>query len=75
MYIEYKYVKWLKVAWIWLRREKLFVWITKCLDGYLYANLLEEWNMLENKLKTLPLTNMNTGAFVRFFFQGNVKLN
>ena len=31
--------------------------ITKGLDGCLYAYPLEEWRILEEKLKTLPLTN------------------
>lgn len=44
--------------------------LTKGLDGCLYAYTLSEWNNLENKLKTLPLTNKNARAFVRFFFSG-----
>jgi MraZ protein len=44
--------------------------ITKGLDGCLYAYPLEEWKILENKLKTLPLTNKDARAFVRFFFSG-----
>ncbi|WP_315067044.1 division/cell wall cluster transcriptional repressor MraZ [uncultured Clostridium sp.] len=44
--------------------------ITKGLDGCLYAYPLEEWEILENKLKTLPLTNKDARAFVRFFFSG-----
>lgn len=44
--------------------------ITKGLDGCLYAYPLEEWKILENKLKTLPLTNRDARAFVRFIFSG-----
>lgn len=44
--------------------------ITKGLDGCLYAYPLNEWKVLEEKLKTLPLTNKDARAFVRFFFAG-----
>jgi len=44
--------------------------ITKGLDGCLYVYPMEEWNKLEEKLKTLPLTNKDARAFVRFFFSG-----
>ena len=44
--------------------------ITKGLDGCLYAYPLDEWKILEEKLKTLPLTNKDARAFVRFFFSG-----
>ena len=44
--------------------------ITKGLDGCLYAYPLKEWKTLEEKLKTLPLTNKDARAFVRFFFSG-----
>ncbi len=44
--------------------------ITKGLDGCLYAYPMEEWKALETKLKSLPLTNKDARAFVRFFFSG-----
>lgn len=44
--------------------------LTKGLDGCLYGYPLEEWKTLSDKLKTLPLTNKNARAFVRFFFSG-----
>ncbi|MGG7176159.1 division/cell wall cluster transcriptional repressor MraZ [Clostridium paraputrificum] len=44
--------------------------ITKGLDGCLYAYPLQEWKNLEEKLKSLPLTNKDARAFVRFFFAG-----
>lgn len=44
--------------------------ITKGLDGCLYAYPDNEWKILEEKLKKLPLTNKDAQAFVRFFFSG-----
>lgn len=44
--------------------------LTKGLDGCLYAYPMDEWKLLEGKLKKLPLTNRNARAFVRFFFSG-----
>lgn len=44
--------------------------ITKGLDGCLYVYPINEWIKLEEKLKTLPLTDKNARAFVRFFFSG-----
>lgn len=44
--------------------------LTKGLDGCLYAYPLSEWKILEEKLKSLPLTNKDARAFVRFFFSG-----
>ena len=44
--------------------------ITKGLDCCLFAYSLEEWTSLENKLKTLPFTDKDVRAFIRFFFSG-----
>ena len=44
--------------------------ITKGLDGCLYKYPAEEWQKLQEKLKTLPLSNRDARAFVRFFFAG-----
>lgn len=44
--------------------------LTKGLDGCLYAYPLDEWSVLENKLRKLPLTSKNARVFVRFFFSG-----
>lgn len=44
--------------------------ITKGLDGCLYAYPQGEWKNLEEKMKTLPLTNRDARSFVRFFFAG-----
>lgn len=53
-------------------REKLgdsFV-MTKGLDNCLFIYSSEEWSIVEEKLKSLPMTNKDARAFVRFFFAG-----
>ncbi len=53
-------------------REKLgdsFV-MTKGLDNCLFVYSSEEWSIVEEKLKSLPMTNKDARAFVRFFFAG-----
>ena len=44
--------------------------LTKGLDNCLFAYSLEEWSNLEAKLKSLPFTDKDVRAFVRFFFAG-----
>lgn len=44
--------------------------ITKGLDTCLFVYSMEEWNIIQDKLKALPLTNKDARAFVRFFFSG-----
>ncbi|WP_024833932.1 division/cell wall cluster transcriptional repressor MraZ [Ruminiclostridium josui] len=44
--------------------------LTKGLDGCLFAYSSEEWTSLENKLKSLPFTDKDVRAFIRFFFSG-----
>ncbi|TFZ40088.1 division/cell wall cluster transcriptional repressor MraZ [Soehngenia longivitae] len=44
--------------------------LTKGLDNCLFVYAKTEWDLLEQKLKTLPLTNKDARAFVRFFFSG-----
>lgn len=44
--------------------------VTKGLDECLFVYSRAEWDNLEVKLKTLPLTNKNARAFIRFFFSG-----
>lgn len=44
--------------------------VTKGLDHCLFAYPQNEWSLLEEKLKTLPLTSKDARAFVRFFFSG-----
>ncbi|HOE56276.1 MAG TPA: division/cell wall cluster transcriptional repressor MraZ [Bacillota bacterium] len=53
-------------------REKLgesFV-MTKGLDNCLFIYSSKEWSVVEDKLKSLPMTNKDARAFVRFFFAG-----
>ncbi len=47
---------------------------TKGLDNCLFVYALDEWAMLENKLKQLPLAKPEARAFVRFFFSGAAEL-
>ncbi|GAA0177266.1 division/cell wall cluster transcriptional repressor MraZ [Clostridium sediminicola] len=49
--------------------------LTKGLDGCLYLFPMDEWKLLEEKLKKLPLTSKDARAFVRFFFSGAAELN
>lgn len=44
--------------------------VTKGLDNCLFVYPMDEWSILESKLKDLPLTNKNARAFIRFFFSG-----
>ncbi|MFA5881349.1 MAG: division/cell wall cluster transcriptional repressor MraZ [Eubacteriales bacterium] len=43
---------------------------TKGLDNCLFVYPAEEWQQLEQKLKSLPFTRADARAFVRFFFSG-----
>lgn len=49
--------------------------ITKGLDSCLFVYPKNEWEVIENKLKELPLTNRDARAFVRFFFSGASESN
>lgn len=44
--------------------------ITRGLDQCLFGYPKEEWNLIEEKLKGLPLTKKDARAFTRFFFSG-----
>ncbi|MBP1935445.1 division/cell wall cluster transcriptional repressor MraZ [Paenibacillus sediminis] len=44
--------------------------VTRGLDQCLFIYPLEEWAVLEQKLKTLPLMKSDARAFTRFFFSG-----
>lgn len=44
--------------------------ITKGLDGCLFVYDTNEWAAFEEKLKSLPITNKDARAFVRFFLAG-----
>lgn len=43
---------------------------TKGLDECLFLYPMEEWKVMEDKLRTLPFTRRDVRAFVRFFFSG-----
>src|SRR5690554_131721 len=47
--------------------------LTKGLDHCLFVYPKEEWNVLEQKLKSLPFTQKDVRAFIRFFFSGAVE--
>ena len=42
--------------------------ITRGMDGCLFGYPLTEWQKLEKKLQSLPLTKKDARAFVRFFY-------
>ncbi|MBP1999213.1 MraZ protein [Paenibacillus shirakamiensis] len=44
--------------------------VTRGLDQCLFVYPEEEWGLLEQKLKTLPLMKSDARAFSRFFFSG-----
>ncbi len=44
--------------------------ITKGLDNCLFLYNLDEWQILTEKVKTLPVTDASVRKFVRFFFGG-----
>jgi len=47
--------------------------VTRGLDQCLFAYPLKEWEILEGKLKKLPLTKRDARAFTRFFFSGAIE--
>ncbi|CAI9387807.1 division/cell wall cluster transcriptional repressor MraZ [Niallia sp. Sow4_A1] len=44
--------------------------LTRGLDRCLFGYPLSEWEIIEEKLKQLPLTKKDARAFTRFFFSG-----
>jgi len=44
--------------------------ITRGLDKCLFVYPMAEWEILEAKLKSLPMTRSDARQFVRFFFSG-----
>ncbi|MFB7140127.1 division/cell wall cluster transcriptional repressor MraZ [Bacillus sp. AFS017336] len=44
--------------------------VTRGLDQCLFGYSLDEWSVIEDKLRTLPLTKKDARAFTRFFFSG-----
>lgn len=47
--------------------------VTRGLDQCLFAYPMDEWRIMEDKLKKLPLTKKDARAFTRFFFSGAVE--
>lgn len=47
--------------------------VTRGLDKCLFVYPMDEWQILEEKLKKLPLTKKDARAFTRFFFSGAVE--
>ncbi|GGN49222.1 MULTISPECIES: division/cell wall cluster transcriptional repressor MraZ [Oceanobacillus] len=47
--------------------------VTRGLDKCLFAYPMNEWKIIEDKLKQLPLTKKDARAFTRFFFSGAVE--
>lgn len=47
--------------------------LTRGLDQCLFAYPMNEWKILEEKLKKLPLTKKDARSFTRFFFSGAVE--
>ena len=47
--------------------------LTRGLDKCLFAYPMDEWKLLEERLKKLPLTKKDARAFTRFFFSGAVE--
>ena len=44
--------------------------LTRGLDQCLFGYPINEWKIIEEKLKGLPLTKKDARAFTRFFFSG-----
>lgn len=49
--------------------------VTRGLDNCLFVYPMSEWLNLQAKLKSLPFTQANARAFVRFFFSGATEAN
>jgi len=47
--------------------------LTRGLDNCLFVYPMDEWKVLEDKLKQLPLTKKDARQFTRFFFSGAVE--
>ncbi|UBH09444.1 division/cell wall cluster transcriptional repressor MraZ [Macrococcus armenti] len=48
--------------------------ITRGLDKCLFGYTLDEWAIIEEKLKALPLTKKDARKFMRMFFSGAVEV-
>jgi MraZ protein len=47
--------------------------VTKGLDNCLFVYPMNEWKVLEEKLRSLPFTKSDARAFARFFFSGAIE--
>ncbi len=47
--------------------------LTRGLDQCVFGYPMEEWKLLEQKLKNLPFTKKDARAFTRFFFSGAIE--
>ena len=47
---------------------------TKGLDNCIFLYPMDEWQAIENKLKSLPFTRADVRSFARFFFSGASEL-
>lgn len=47
--------------------------LTRGLDGCLFGYPMDQWKVLEEKLKNLPLAKKDARAFVRFFYSAAVE--
>lgn len=48
--------------------------LTRGLDGCLFGYPLEQWEVLQQKMKQLPLTKKDARSFVRFFYSAAVEV-
>jgi len=48
--------------------------VTKGLDNCIFLYPLNEWHVIEEKLRLLPLTRADVRSFARFFFSGASEL-
>ena len=48
--------------------------ITRGLDKCLFGYTLEEWQTIEEKMRTLPMTKKDARKFMRMFFSGAVEV-
>lgn len=49
--------------------------LTRGLDNCLFGYPMDEWKILEEKLKALPVTKKDARAFTRFFFSGATEVD
>ena len=48
--------------------------ITRGLDKCLFGYTLDEWQQIEEKMKTLPMTKKDARKFMRMFFSGAIEV-